>query len=70
MPKHYALQDETREFDWPTLVFVRALKILPAWQLQATDTETDFAAAILLVPTVVLCSFICSSLSILLRPHS
>lgn len=49
MPKHYALQDETRELDWPTLVFVRALKILPAWQLEATGTETDFAATILLV---------------------
>ena len=49
MPKHYALQDETRELDWPTLVFVRALKISPAWQLETTGTETDFAATILLV---------------------
>jgi hypothetical protein len=49
MPQHYALQDEARELDWPTLIYVRALNVLPAWQLEATGTKMDFAAAILLV---------------------
>ncbi|KAM0280087.1 hypothetical protein ACHAQH_004283 [Verticillium albo-atrum] len=48
MPVHYALQNKSREVDHPTLVYVEALRALPAWQREATGTKTDFAAAVLM----------------------
>ncbi|KAF7671046.1 hypothetical protein GT037_010827 [Alternaria burnsii] len=51
MPNHYAFQDESRELDWPTLVYVGALRAIPAWQREATGTRTDSAAGMLLALT-------------------